>query len=365
MCITDFLMTFKISKIEIHEPYKIHPLQILYGYYRDIHNNQSILFMIIKRPFIFSKNMAFPELINYYLSDALSDITLIIDGNKIPSHKFVLCAKSDKFMSMRDLKDSKVSELIIDDASFDSFKIMLKYFYTEKFILEEDNDYLMALEVFKLSKKFQLKRLMDLIEIEMIKLIKIDNFKEIYEFAFENELITLINSWKKFVFENKKVIIEKSLFISEKFDTIEETLKSLSAEQIILIDLLKKVRELNPDSDMKQFESLINLKLCTVDDVNDLRTIGGLFADDLLFDTIVLKYKQLHEHYIEVKQTFEPFLKGYKNVEVNGVEYEKKIPFPDFSQERLRNLFSVKYYSTFQNCVPFQLLILKLNVSYL
>ncbi len=38
-------------------------------------------------------------------------------------------------------------------------------------------------------------------------------------------------------------------------------------------------------------------------------------------------------------ETFEPFLKGYKNVEVNGVEYEKKITFPDFSQKTEKPLF--------------------------
>jgi hypothetical protein len=124
---------------------------------------------------------SFPELNNYYLNHYNSDIKFIINGTEIPAHKFVLSAKSSKFSEL--LKDSTNDVGIhLDIESVDAFKTMLKYFYTEKFLLDNETDYLMAFEVYKLAQKYQIQRLIEIIELSLAKMINFDNYIEIYKF---------------------------------------------------------------------------------------------------------------------------------------------------------------------------------------
>jgi len=71
-----------------------------------------------------------------YQDDLVSDITLILGGEKVPAHRMVLCAWSETFKSMLSggsWQESTLSELPIsldDDSDIVHFKNMLKYMYT-------------------------------------------------------------------------------------------------------------------------------------------------------------------------------------------------------------------------------------------
>jgi hypothetical protein len=121
----------------------------------------------------------FSGLEKYYLSENLSDITFLIDSNKIFTHKFILCFESPFFKSMLsgDFKESNAKEIELKETPVEAFKVLLKYFYFEGFNLREDisNDHSLAIEIFKLSHRYQMKKLSDVIEEELIEMISFEN----------------------------------------------------------------------------------------------------------------------------------------------------------------------------------------------
>lgn len=74
----------------------------------------------------------------FYLNDTLADIYFAIGSERIPSHKVVLAASSDAFKAMFS-GSWKPEDIKIKNASFDSFKAFLKFFYSEEIELSMDH----------------------------------------------------------------------------------------------------------------------------------------------------------------------------------------------------------------------------------
>jgi rRNA-processing protein FCF1 len=262
------------------------------------------------------------QLEKYYLSDDLSDISFIIDGNKVFAHKFLLSAESSVFKAMffGDFKESNNKEIELKETSIEAFKLFLKYFYFEGFKLREDvyNGYLMAIEVFKLSHRFQMKQLSDVIEGELIQMISIDNIAIFCEIGLLYELNQLLEALKRFVAQNGEQIVVDKHFISESFETMSTILEILSAAnfpQYLIISAVKEIIEKNSDKDMKSLKNSINFDLCTISDMKALREIH-LFSESELLDKLEEKYQKYCQ---KVKDAFyshstqHVFLSRYRN----------------------------------------------------
>jgi hypothetical protein len=122
---------------------------------------------------------------HFFKNESNSDVILIIDGNRVPAHKFLLGLKSPVFYKMffRHFEESNAKEIEIKEASIRSFEVMLKWIYCQKFDLNDKNDYLLAIDVFKLCHRFELQRLMETIERKLIEMITICNNDVIYKLA--------------------------------------------------------------------------------------------------------------------------------------------------------------------------------------
>jgi hypothetical protein len=68
------------------------------------------------------KFLIFSGLEKYYLSENLSDIIFIIDGNEVFAHKFILCFKSPFFKSMLwgDFKESTAKEIELKETPIEA-----------------------------------------------------------------------------------------------------------------------------------------------------------------------------------------------------------------------------------------------------
>lgn len=66
-----------------------------------------------------------------YLNDEFSDVTLLVENNKLPTHKFVLIAQSSYFRALITGGFEESSQNGIElSVSLVPFKVVLKYFYT-------------------------------------------------------------------------------------------------------------------------------------------------------------------------------------------------------------------------------------------
>lgn len=98
----------------------------------------------------------------YLTNEELSDVTFLVEGEKIPAHRVILSVKSDVFRDMfREKKDE--NEIKIEDARLEPFQRMLGYLYRNRLVINDVDDEMTA-QLYLLAEQFQLRDLKDLVE---------------------------------------------------------------------------------------------------------------------------------------------------------------------------------------------------------
>jgi hypothetical protein len=124
---------------------------------------------------------------------------------KLGAHKNILSSRSIVFKSMfkSNMKESLTNEVIIEDISYETFKDLLLYIYTEEIVDNFDNLQELTYSVVK----YQINNLIEICERELIKTISSDNSEELYSFASDFYLKGLKDSVELFKSEEKMCII--------------------------------------------------------------------------------------------------------------------------------------------------------------
>lgn len=234
---------------------------------------------------------SFPNLNNFYMNEDTSDIKLVVNGTKLPAHRFVLMAKSPKFAEMIRTDPSKV-EFDLGPQSEEVFKVLLKYFYTERFTLDDESDYKKAIDVYKMAQQFGMEGLKLQIERTLAKMIYLSNYIDIYKFAEENQMHELIRLWMTFVFANSQQIITDESFMNESVGIAEKVLGALNAPPSYVLIQIKKLLEANPNLNAQHFRSIIYIERCNVEDLLTLAEMK-VYDEKFLFDDMVKRYRAL------------------------------------------------------------------------
>jgi hypothetical protein len=173
-------------------------------------------------------------------------------------------------MFLSQFKESVDKELEIKDTNIESFKVFLKYCYFDE--LEAMFDYSLAIDVFRLSHKYQMKDLMNLIE-ELIELISIENNVDIYDFAIVYELNNLLSKLKIFINQNVDQVFNNELLSEEQIEKLAKFLKFSDLSPNHLIPIVTEIADNNLEKDLKLFLELIKFDLCSVKNLKELRII--------------------------------------------------------------------------------------------
>ena len=154
-----------------------------------------------------------PEL-KFFMNESESDFTFIIDGQRLPALKAMLRIKSPVFDAMfgSDFKESKDKELEIKDINYQSFESMLRFVYCEQLVVNNEGNPMQSLiDIFKVGHKYQIKKLMNCCEEEMIELISIENIESFSKFAFNYNLEKLIKQLESFITKNYNQYKDKDM----------------------------------------------------------------------------------------------------------------------------------------------------------
>lgn len=100
-----------------------------------------------------------------------ADSAFIVNGERIPAHRVLLCCRSEVFSSLLSGKFAECSsgEVRIEDASVDSFKALLEYLYTDHCDVENSD----MCELLVLADKYACPRLVALCELYISKAIEV------------------------------------------------------------------------------------------------------------------------------------------------------------------------------------------------
>jgi len=234
---------------------------------------------------------SFPNLNIYYLNEESSDIKLVVNGTKLPAHRFVLMAKSPKFAEMF-RSDPTKTEFDLGPDSAEVFKLLLKYFYTERFTLEDDGDYRKAIDVYKMAHHYGMDGLRVQIERQLAKMIFINNYLDIYKFAEENQMHELVRLWMTFVFANSQQIIGDESFMNDTVEMAQKVLGALSAPPSYVLTKIKALMEANPTLTAEHFRNIVYIERCNVEDLLVLAEMK-LYDEKFLFEDMVKRFRIL------------------------------------------------------------------------
>jgi len=237
---------------------------------------------------------SFPNLNNYFLNEDSSDVVLIANGTRLPAHKFVLMAKSPKFAELFKADPQKREfDLELDsEEAIQNFRAILKYFYTERFALEDESDYTKVINAYKMAQQYGMEGLKVQIERSLAKLINLNNYLDLYKFAEENQMHELVRLWMTFVFANSQQIITNESFINESLPIAQKVLSTLNAQTSYVLAKMRQLMDNNPGLDVQQFRNVVHIERCSVDDLLALADLK-LFDHKFLFEDMVKRFRSL------------------------------------------------------------------------
>lgn len=248
---------------------------------------------------------------DFYLSQSLSDLMLIIDGQRLPSLKFVLSAKSPVFRAMLfgEFKESNDKENEMKEASVQTFKVLLKYCYFEELVLNDRNDYLMAIEVFKLSHRFQMQYLSHIIEYNLIAMFTIHNIIDIYRFGYFYELKKLLFITKKFVAINCELIVEnENLLKCNSINIIKDIIGFMKISPIFIKKIKKALDTIisnNSEWTLELFNDVIDFDLYTIENDIHAKDVSDITPKPSNSNALGLRSAVNEDNYDEWSHYFE------------------------------------------------------------
>ena len=144
---------------------------------------------------------------DYFMNESISDVVFVIDGQRLPANKLYLTFKSKVFRAMfsDNFKESKDKEVVIEDTTFEAFKTMIQFLYSDELVFKDGNDFKLIDEVYHLSDRYEAFKLFD----------KLAKHMKTIPFSFENiELISRIAVRS----ENNGLIKKVLTFIDNNFN---------------------------------------------------------------------------------------------------------------------------------------------------
>ncbi|XP_054610200.1 rabankyrin-5 isoform X2 [Dunckerocampus dactyliophorus] len=123
-----------------------------------------------------------------FQQEQYSDLKVKVAGYELSAHKFVLAARSDVW-SLSNM--ATTSELDLSDCKPEVAMAMLRWAYTDKLELSEDDAFLIAL--MKLANRFQLQLLRERCEKGVMSSVNVRNCIRFYQTAEELNATTLMN----------------------------------------------------------------------------------------------------------------------------------------------------------------------------
>ena len=190
----------------------------------------------------------------------MSDFTIITAdrSRSIKAHQFILRVKSPIFFNF--IANDYSGEFEIKNHDFHRFHDLIKFLYTEELPIDININFEYIKSIYFLAEELKVNRLKKTIEINLNKILNLNNFKQIFEFAYPYNFTQTISDWRQFVRQNSGQIFQQKLYLSNNWHTTESVLYNMdmsSSEKVIALD---NVRHIN-GTDMTRFKRLVENRI--------------------------------------------------------------------------------------------------------
>ncbi|XP_066254986.1 BTB/POZ domain-containing protein 9-like [Euwallacea similis] len=228
------------------------------------------------------------NLSSLYLNQEYSDVCLVVEGQKLPAHKVILAARSDYFRALLygGLRESSQTEIMLQDAPLNAFKILLKYIYTgHMFLMTLKED--VILDTLGLAHQYGFEDLEGAISDILKQLLALRNVCAILDTAHLYRLDKLVAVCHSFLDKHACEILMHESFVTLSQDALVELLQrdSFFAPEVEIFRGVSNWCKANEDNNDKIMKC-VRLPLMSVADLLSVVRPAGLVKPDSLLDAI-------------------------------------------------------------------------------
>lgn len=224
-----------------------------------------------------------------FWNEDYSDIILLIEGQRIPSHKVILASRSEYFRALLygGLRESQEAEVELKGTTLTSFKVLLKYIYTGHMTLASLKEE-MVLDVLGLAHQYGFVELETAISDYLKAILNIRNVCMIYDMASLFHLSSLAEVCCSFVDRNALDIIHHESFLTLSASALKEMISrdSFCASEVDIFRAVCEWAQQNPDVDMADILSAVRLPLMALPELLNVVRPTGLVSADTILDAI-------------------------------------------------------------------------------
>ncbi|XP_062526746.1 BTB/POZ domain-containing protein 9 isoform X1 [Bombyx mori] len=234
------------------------------------------------------------------LSSEYSDVTLIVEGQRIPAHKVILAASSDYFRALLygGMREANQAEVELQ-APLQAFKALLRYVYSGHFpghmglsMLREDT----VLDMLGLAHQFNFQELEAAISDYLRQVLALRNVCSVLDAARLYGLDALMDYCYNFLDKNASEVLEHETFLQLSVEALQGLLErdSFFAREV---DIFKAVCNwfnanqswVKSEAGQPQVEKILKCVRLTLMSLEELLTVVrpfSLVTPDMLLDAI-------------------------------------------------------------------------------
>ncbi|XP_066602241.1 BTB/POZ domain-containing protein 9 isoform X2 [Prorops nasuta] len=226
-------------------------------------------------------NILSDDLSALYLNDDYSDVTLVITGHRLRSHKLILAARSHYFRALLfgGLKESTQEEIELKGTNLPAFKVLLNYIYTGRMCLVKQREE-MILDILGLVHQFGFTELESAISDYLKEIINIKNVCFIFDAARLYKLEFLLKVCHEYMDIHAPNIIQHESFLQLSDGALIDLISknSFFAPEIDIFLAIQQWVKANPEMDPKEVLRLLNIVRPT-----------GLVSPEAILDAIATR----------------------------------------------------------------------------
>ncbi|CAK1582357.1 unnamed protein product [Parnassius mnemosyne] len=230
------------------------------------------------------------------LSSEYSDVTLIVEGQRIPAHKVILAASSDYFRALLygGMREANQAEVELQ-APLQAFKALLRYVYSGHMglsLLREDT----VLDMLGLAHQFNFQELEAAISDYLRQILALRNVCAVLDAARLYGLNALMDYCYNFLDRNATEVLQHDSFLQLSVEALQGLLErdSFFAPEV---DIFKAVcswfnanqQWVKSENGMMQVEKILKCVRLTLMSLEELLTVVrpfSLVTPDMLLDAI-------------------------------------------------------------------------------
>ncbi|XP_033249872.1 BTB/POZ domain-containing protein 9-like [Drosophila miranda] len=226
---------------------------------------------------------------NLCMNELYSDVSFVVEGQRLPAHCFILAARCEYFRALLygPLAESKERPIPLLQVPLEAFKVILGYLYSGKLTISKLNlD--ASVKVLRLANMYCLVEVESVITKHMIQNLKTSNVLMVLDESRRYNLNELAKECLKLVDRNSSDLLKHYSFRVLSKESLEEVLSrdTFVAPEVDIFGAVCKWSLHNPDVDINSVVSLVRLPLMTAEHLLRVVRPTGIVEPEKLLDAI-------------------------------------------------------------------------------